>query len=124
MMFMIKSTVCFVVIYAVYKIFLAKENAPVFKRFFLLFGLLFSIVVPCLEISIKAPIQEAINPIAIQHQIGEIYAIQTDTLSGAGYHTLIVWLLYAIYCICSVTMLIRYVMNIIRLINTGKNSPQ
>ena len=104
-------------------IFLSKENAPVFKRFFLLFGIMVSAVIPFIEFDVSTPVAETIYPIAVNRHIDLIYAEAAILPDHSESTFSIKWILYILYIVISVTLLIRYIMNIIRLIRLKRNKP-
>ncbi|MGH1386076.1 M56 family metallopeptidase [Kordia sp.] len=61
--YLLKSGLCLALILLVYKVFLARERMYVFNRYYLLFGLCFSLLVPfvTMETIVEAPIVENLN---------------------------------------------------------------
>ena len=123
LVFIVKSTISLCVIYLLYMIFLSKENAPVFKRFFLLFGILFSAVIPFVEFDVNTHITETIYPIAVNRHIDLIYAEAEMLPDYSESPFSIKWILAIVYIIVSGTLLVRYIMNIVRLLRLKRNSP-
>jgi len=123
LVFIVKSAISLCVIYLLYMIFLSKENAPVFKRFFLLFGILFSAVIPFVEFDVNTPITETIYPIAVNRHIDLIYAEAEMLPNHSESPFSIKWILFMMYIIISGTLLVRYIMNIVRLLRLKRNSP-
>lgn len=122
-MFILKSTICIFVIYILYKIFLSKENIPVFKRYFLLFGILFSVIISLVSIEPNAQIPETISRISINSQIQEITSSEPVLpISEYKDQSHIKWFLYGIYFFITLPLLIRYIHNVRRLIRLKKNN--
>ncbi len=67
--YMIKESLCTVLFLLAYKLLLEKEKMHQFKRFYLLFSLTLSFVVPLLTFSIKAPVVFANEPLLLHPQI-------------------------------------------------------
>ena len=68
--FLIKSTLTLIVLLFVYYVFLEKEKIHVFNRFYLLFSLVFSMVIPFITIEV---IQEIAQPTV---NLGNIQILQ------------------------------------------------
>ena len=71
LVYILKSAACLAILFVFYKVFLEKENMHVFKRFYLLGALLFSLIIPSLVFTeyVEAapiPIIMAAAPVIIQ----------------------------------------------------------
>ena len=116
--FIIKSTIFLGVVYVLYMMLLAKEKIPVFKRYYLLSGLLLSVIIPFIEVNVQTSIPEAIYPF-----INNIYP-DVEILSEHRERTnSIIWLIPAIYIIITTTLAGRYITNIFRLIQQKRKNP-
>jgi len=121
LVFILKSTIFLCVVYLLYMIFLTKENMPVFKRFYLLFGILFSVVIPFIGFDVGTSISETIIPIAVSRQIEQIYT-EAEIIQDQHEHPFYMeWIIAVVYVAVSFILLIRYVTNIIRLIWLKRN---
>lgn len=122
-LFIIKFTVSLLVIYALYMIFFARENVPVFKRYFLISGIVFSLLVSFLRFDVETASPEVI-PVAVSSQIVSIDAVGSEMLlhdsSGWGIKHIVA----IFYLSVSLLLLVRYVLNIRCLIMSGRNAIQ
>ena len=121
LVFILKSTIFLCVVYLLYMIFVANENMPVFKRFYLLFGILFSAVIPFIEFDVNTSVSETIYPVAISRQIDMIYTEAEIIPNQAESPFSVKWIIAGVYAIVSTILLIRYVVNIIRLLRLKRN---
>lgn len=115
--FLIKSTITLFVLLAVYYLFLEKEKIHVFNRFYLLFSLIFSMVIPFITIEV---IQETAKPII---NPGNIQILQGSAvvLEETNYLAIGSWSLYALV---TFILAMRFISNIIRISSKMKlNSP-
>jgi beta-lactamase regulating signal transducer with metallopeptidase domain len=103
--FLIKSTITLFVLLTVYYLFLEKEKIHVFNRFYLLFSLAFSMVIPFITIEVIEEIaQPSIETANIQMLQGSAVVLdETDYIS------LGLWILYAII---TLILAIRFINNI------------
>ena len=115
--FLIKSTITLFVLLAVYYLFLEKEKMHVFNRFYLLFSLVFSMVIPSITIEVIQKIaQPVINPGNIQILQGSAVIIEET-----NYLTIGLWSLYAVV---TLILAIRFISNINKISSKMKsNSP-
>ncbi|WP_426064539.1 M56 family metallopeptidase [Flavobacterium sp. DSP2-3-1] len=115
--FLIKSTITLLVLLAVYYLFLEKEKMHVFNRFYLLFSLVFSMVIPFITIDV---IQEVPKPTV---NLGNIQILQGSAvvLEETNYLALGLWSLYAVV---TLILAVRFISNIIKISSKMKsNSP-
>jgi hypothetical protein len=106
--FLIKSTITLFLLLAVYYLFLEKEKIHVFNRFYLLFSLVFSMVIPFITIEVIQEIaQPTVNP-------GNIQLLQGNTviLEETNYMAIGLWSLYAVV---TFVLAIRFISNIIKI---------
>ena len=114
--FVIKSTASLFVLLAIYHLVLENEKMHQFNRFYLLFALSFSIIIPFITIEI---IREITNPISVQNNIkieGEATAIVADSTNY--------WLvaIYSLYALITSVLLIRFIRNIVKLLTKAKST--
>lgn len=113
--FLIKSTITLFVLLAVYYLFLEKEKIHVFNRFYLLFSLVFSMVIPFITIEVIQEIaQPTVNP-------GNIQILQGSTviLEETNYLAIVLWSLYALV---TLVLAIRFFSNIIKISSKMKSN--
>ncbi len=120
--FVIKSFICLLVFYIFFDIFLAKENIPLFKRYYLLFALLFSFVIPLIKIRVSSTNLPVLNFNISQLQ-GQVKGNINELTSQAGSSFQLVWLFYAFYALVGLLLLLRFLINISRLIRLRKDNP-
>ncbi|MEM8520485.1 M56 family metallopeptidase [Flavobacterium sp. PL12] len=114
--FLIKSTASLFVLLVIYHLVLENEKMHQFNRFYLLFALVFSLIIPFITIEI---IREITNPIITQNTIkieGEATAIIADSINY--------WLLalYSSYGLITSLLLIRFIRNIVKLLSKAKST--
>ena len=107
--FLFKSTVSLIVLITIYYLSLEKEKMHTFNRFFLLFSLVFSFIIPFITIEV---IQEIGNPNTSHNAIkaeGTILGIVEDT---TNYWLTTIWILYGLI---TLILLVRFTINILKL---------
>jgi hypothetical protein len=122
MEFLLKSSLCMMVLLTIYHLFLEREKMHRFNRFYLLFALIFSLAVPFVAIEIEP--NEVINPIAATGMIFE----KTNTPSGQSispeiptdYFAIIAWSLYGLI---TFLLLIRFAVNIGHFVKKVNKNP-
>ena len=113
--FIFKSTASLLVLLIVYHLLLENEKMHHFNRFYLLFAIVFSFIVPFITIEV---IQEITTPIRTQSNIeieGETIAIIDDSVNYWLYS------MYTLYGIITSILLIRFVRNILKLHKKAKS---
>ena len=108
--FLIKSTVPLLVLLALYHLILEKEKMHQFNRFYLLFGLAFSLVVPFITIEI---IEEITRPI-IQNSPIQINQGSIVLVEETNYLPIILW---SIYGLVTTLFSIRFLSNLLKIIS-------
>ena len=108
--FLIKSTVPLLVLLALYHLLLEKEKMHQFNRFYLLFGLVFSLVVPFITIEI---IEEITRPI-IQNSPIQINQGSIVLVEETNYLPIILW---SIYGLITTLFIIRFLSNLLKIIS-------
>jgi beta-lactamase regulating signal transducer with metallopeptidase domain len=109
--FLIKSTVCLFVLYGFYNIFLRHQKILLFNRFYLIFSLVFSLLIPLFVIPIKSnsPINNTIERFSLT--TGQLIQGETITKNMAPVLTL-TNVLIALFIIISSILFIRFTLNI------------
>lgn len=122
-LFILKSTFCLLILYTLYMIFMAKENAPVFKRYFLISGIVFSLAVPCMELNIQALPAGMRAPVMINDQLTEIQAAGLQiVLQKTARWELVKQIGIVLYLSVFLLLTARYIVNIKRLLEAGRNA--
>ena len=119
-LYLLKSTLCMVIIMAMYHLFLEKEKMAYFNRFYLLFGLLFSVVAPLITIQI---VQSVFIANSINIMTTEVASTMLGDTSLTKMDVFNHWLVISYYVI-SFLLLIRFINNIIKLIYKAKKGIQ
>nr|WP_315177357.1 regulatory sensor-transducer, BlaR1/MecR1 family protein [uncultured Flavobacterium sp.] len=113
--FLIKSTITLFVLLAVYYLFLEKEKIHVFNRFYLLFSLVFSMVIPFITIEVIQEIaQPTVNPGNIQILQGSAVIIEETNYLAIG--------LWNLYGLVTLILAIRFISNINKISSEMKSN--
>jgi beta-lactamase regulating signal transducer with metallopeptidase domain len=113
--FLIKSTITLFVLLAVYYLFLEKEKIHVFNRFYLLFSLIFSMVIPFITIEVIQEItQPTVNPGNIQILQGSAIVMEETNYLAIG--------LWSLYAVVTFILAIRFLSNIIKISSKIKSN--
>lgn len=116
--FLLKSTLCLGLLFAVYFFLLEKEKMHHFNRFFLLFSLIFSFVIPFISFEIYLETIEVVQQNTIQAMPVSSVIIQEKT----DYFPIV---LGCIYGLVTPFFLIRFVVNLIKIrIQIRENSKE
>ena len=112
--FLIKSTITLFVLLAVYYLFLEKEKMHIFNRFYLLFSLAFSLVIPFITIEVIQEIaQPTVNPGNIHILQGSAVLIEETNYLAIG--------LWSLYAVVTLILAIRFLNNIIKILSKMKS---
>jgi bla regulator protein blaR1 len=113
--FIIKSAICLTVLYGFYHLFLLNTKAFEFNRFYLMFSLLFALVIPLISIRVglNLPVNSNINGFSnLPDNFIQGEKIITDPVHFLTFSvTLII-----IYFIVSAILLVRFALNIYKII--------
>ncbi|MDI5888983.1 M56 family metallopeptidase [Flavobacterium yafengii] len=113
--FLIKSTITLFVLLAVYYLFLEKEKIHVFNRFYLLFSLTFSMMLPFITIEVIQEIaQPTVNPANIQILQGNTVIIEETNYLAIG--------LWSLYGLVTLILAIRFISNINKISSKMKSN--
>lgn len=125
--FLIKSTISLTVLLIFYHFVLEREKMHQYNRFYLLFAIVISIVIPFLTFDIIKVIPvvkyiEPLNTIAVSSVVleNEIVEKVTPLQLSINYTPYILWSLYGLI---SLELLIRFAKNIFKLIEKIKSNP-
>jgi TonB family protein len=112
--YFIKSTICLFLLYGFFHIFLRNHKTLLFNRFFLIFSLIFSLIIPLIEIQVRSglPLINSLNKLSFNSEQNIQHSGTIDsTTSFLTYQNLILFLYFSI----SLVLLIRFVLNILKL---------
>ena len=113
--FLIQSTLSLFLLLLVYHLFLEKEKMHQFKRFYLLFSLMFSFAIPFITIEVASKITQ---PIANK---GNLLFLQgsTQIIEKTNYTACLLWTTYGLVTLlCS----IRFIRNVLNIISKTKTN--
>lgn len=121
--YIVKSGICLMVLFGVYKGFLEKEKMLRFNRFYLLGSILFSLLIPFIKIELAAD-QLDFMPVsrltAIQDNtayiVPELIHDEVEILSSVNYFLLLYWIITLLF-------LIRFLRNIRTLFHAINKNP-
>ena len=110
--FLLKSTLSLALLYAVYVLLLEREKMHHFNRFYLLFGLAFSLLIPFLTFEIYV---ESVA-VAVQNNLQDntqTLPLSTQVITEkTNYIPLILWTIYALV---TTILLSRFILNLIKI---------
>lgn len=114
MAFIIKSTVCLVILYGYYHLFLRPQKILFFNRFYLIFSLVFSMIIPLVVIPVNSssPINSALDKFTLTAgQLIQGEAIVENSPPMVTSQNILI----ALFIIISSMILIRFTLNIFRI---------
>ncbi len=112
--YLLKVTLCLVLLLAVYHFFLEREKMHKFNRFYLLFGLVFSFLVPFLVLELKP---ETVLPLkGEQYIINHVKQVASNApnKNSSGESGNLQLVLILVYLLVTAGFIFRYVKNIVR----------
>ncbi|TDE31257.1 regulatory sensor-transducer, BlaR1/MecR1 family protein [Flavobacterium ranwuense] len=113
--FLIKSTITLFVLLAVYYLFLEKEKIHVFNRFYLLFSLAFSMILPFITIEVIQEIaQPTVNPENMQILQGNAVILEETNYLAIG--------LWSLYAVVTIVLAVRFISNINKISSKMKSN--
>ena len=119
--YVLKSFASLLVLYLFYAIFLSKERMPVFKRFYLLASLVYSCIIPFIQIPVNDSITSVFSTFGsneIQQGYYEIRSFTSKSAILVDFKAII----YTLYFIVTLVMLARFVFNLYRLSRIKKGN--
>lgn len=134
-LYLIKSALCLTLMIAAYHLLLARAGTFRFNRFFLLFGICFSLITPLVQVEMlkeaipaELPVVSTISKMEEQMVAFESPEIEMVILDHAQedskrsiYNFIELFVLF-IYLLVALTLLLRYFDNIRKLLNTKKST--
>ncbi|MBZ4036341.1 M56 family metallopeptidase [Flavobacterium sp. 17A] len=116
--FLYKSSLSLLVLLVFYHLVLEKQKMHQFNRFYLLFGLVFSFVLPFITIEIPSE-----TTVSVQQTYGYlVQAIPVSNQVAATQYNYKLILLWSIYVLIMLLLLFRYIRNILRIITIIKSN--
>ena len=106
--FLIKSAISMGVLLGIYHLFLEREKMHRFNRFYLLFSIAFSLVLPLIIIPIY--VEAEIVPEIMYSTLPSISNDNTHIVNPINYTTIVIWLLYGLV---TSLLLLRFAWNIL-----------
>ena len=79
--YLIKVVLCQVILFLFYHLFLAKEKIHQFNRFYLMFSLLFSVIIPMIKISAYFPTALDFSPLILSEESPVVQPSMADLTS-------------------------------------------
>ncbi len=130
-LYLIKSTLCLLLMIGVYQVLLARAGTFHFNRFFLLFAICFSLTIPLADIntwktnmSEEAPVISVITGVEqqiISFESPEVIVTAPEA-SGNDPKSMIPLLVFSIYSLVLLILFSRYVLNIMKLLKRNRNA--
>ena len=119
--FFIKSTICLFVLYGFYHFFLSNQKVLLFNRYYLVFSLFFSIIASLIVIPVKS--DYSLNTSIDKFATTTAYFIKGNALIENTY-TLFTFqnILFSFYIVITSILLIRFALNIFRLLSKIKKN--
>jgi hypothetical protein len=114
--YIIKSAICLFAFYSYYHIFLSRQKILLFNRSYLILSLVFSILIPFIEIPVKSPLLVTKSIDQFSLMTGQIFSGQISAVKSAPSFTLQTTLT-AFYFLISFILFIRFAINIFRLVS-------
>ena len=115
MTFFIKSTVCLLVLYGFFHFFLRSYKILVFNRFYLIFSLVFSMIIALIIVPMKSNIILDSSLYRFTFNTGQ-FIQQGEIIKNATPLFTYQNILIALFIITSTILLIRFILNIFRII--------
>lgn len=121
MVYLFKSVLCMAICYGLYKAFLEREKIHVFNRFYLLFSLVFSLMIPSVTYEVEAPIiEKTVSPNFIPQTFIPPKPVVEEYTNSFDW-VILLWLCYGIICLL---LAIRFGANLWRIFRQVANNQQ
>ncbi|PKV48227.1 beta-lactamase regulating signal transducer with metallopeptidase domain [Aquimarina sp. MAR_2010_214] len=111
--YVIKSSLCLMLLWSFYRLFLERENMHHFKRFYLLFSLIFAYTIPLITITYETDV--IVNLEKSEPVINEVI-LANNVQSQAPSLNYLSILLWSVYAIGALIFSVRFIKNIYHLI--------
>ncbi|WP_074407147.1 M56 family metallopeptidase [Aquimarina megaterium] len=119
--YIIKSSLCLVLLWSFYRLFLERENMHHFKRFYLLFSLIFAYTIPLVTITYET--DTVINQENIQQPVSHLILsdnVQVEATSS-DYFSTIVWIVYGIGVLIFAVRFIKNMYHLVKKVRRNEN---
>ena len=110
--FLLKSTLSLGLLYTVYVLLLEREKMHQFNRFYLLFGLAFSLLIPFLTFEIYVESTDLVLQTDVQASMQSMPFSTEVVAEKTNYIPLIIWTIYALV---TTVLLARFILNLIKI---------
>ncbi|MEL6484497.1 MAG: M56 family metallopeptidase, partial [Bacteroidota bacterium] len=123
LIYLLKSTVCMGIFFVFYKLLLEKENMHVFKRFYLLFAFVFSLMIPSIVFMEYVPVDAVesnevmVSEVTYSDSVGVPEALEKDVLD-------IEPLLWTFYSLGLLYFGIIFMRNLIQILRRIRKNPK
>lgn len=114
--YLIKSSLCLLIFLILYYLVLERENMPIFKRFYLLFSLAFSFVMPFIIINFES---ESTSFLANTSTLQTFVLPTIEVVTTTNYRPQI---LYTLFGIITSIFVIRFILNLRKISKTRQNA--
>ncbi|WP_082422437.1 M56 family metallopeptidase [Aquimarina longa] len=119
--YILKSSLCLLLLWGFYTLFLEREQMHHFKRFYLLFSLVFAYTIPLITITYTT--DATISSDEFQHPI--TYVTQTDRIqpeeASINYILILLWTVYGIGVLVFAIRFIKNISNLIKKVRRNEN---
>ncbi|WP_109098030.1 M56 family metallopeptidase [Aquimarina sp. AU58] len=119
--YIIKSSLCLVLLWSFYRLFLERENMHHFKRFYLLFSLIFAYTIPLVTITYET--DTVLNQENIQQPVNHLILsdnVQVEATSS-DYFSTIIWIVYGIGVLIFAIRFIKNIYHLIKKVRRNEN---
>lgn len=121
MIYIIKSIIFSGLLYLIYKVILEREKMFHFNRFYLLFSVIFSLVIPFIEVSVTSqelPVISHFDSFVVLSQESTTTYTQYESSGGIPFYSIVLTLYFAITLI----LLVRFSRNLLSIRRTLRNN--
>ncbi|EZH71382.1 hypothetical protein ATO12_07715 [Aquimarina atlantica] len=119
--YIIKSSLCLLLLWSFYRLFLERENMHHFKRFYLLFSLIFAYTIPLITITYET--DTVINQENIQQPVNHLILpdnVQVEATSS-DYLSTIIWIVYGIGVLVFAVRFLKNMHHLIKKVRRNEN---
>lgn len=119
--YLMKSSLCLVLLWSFYRLFLERENMHHFKRFYLLFSLIFAYTIPLITITYET--DTAINQENTQQPVNHLIADNNAQVeaTSSDYLSTLVWIIYGIGVLIFAVRFIKNIYLLIKKVRRNEN---
>lgn len=114
LVYILKSSACLAVFLVFYKLFLEKESIHIFKRFYLIFGIVIAFSIPFITFTEYVEVSTEIQSVTIKN-------LTVNPNIQTNYLAIILW---SIYGLGVITFGIKFIFNLTRILNKIKQNPK